>query len=111
MGLSFVISTAGGLSIDCGALAVLREAFLVSFLACVDLVEGITVSTSAVCFLSGSVRGGNCSRLFRDNVVTIMLPRFSVEEELSLDESDESEELENLEELSGVFRIFFPTMD
>jgi len=40
-----------------------------------------------------------------------MLSRFSVEEELSLDESDESEELENLEELSGVFRIFFSTMD
>jgi len=40
-----------------------------------------------------------------------MLSRFSVEEELSLDEFDDSEELEELEELSGVFMLFFSTTD
>jgi hypothetical protein len=40
-----------------------------------------------------------------------MLSRFSVEEELSLDEFDDSEEPEELEELSRVFRLFFPTVD
>jgi len=40
-----------------------------------------------------------------------MLSLFSVEEELSLDKFDDSEETEELEELSGVFRLFFPTMD
>jgi hypothetical protein len=58
-------------------------------------------------FLSGSVRGGNCSGSFRGNVITVMLSRFSVEEELSLDKFDNSEELEELEELFGVFRLFF----
>jgi hypothetical protein len=71
------------------------------------LVEVIIVSASTMYFLSGSVRGGNCSGSFRGNVITVMLSRFSVEEELSLDKFDNSEELEELEELFGVFRLFF----
>ena len=76
-----------------------------SFVAC--LVEVIIVSASTMYFLSGSVRGGNCSGSFRGNVVTVMLSRFAVEEELSLDEFDDSEETEELKEFSGVFRLFF----